>query len=91
MNLANREARQDAPDDLNPEQFANIDDAYYALEASTDVESVNAWFTTSSPRRGRNRSQNGIRSYRCGVACGSVQLADNASGVHIWRACSSGQ
>lgn len=37
---ANRAARQDALNKLDPEEFADIDDDYYALEASTDLDSV---------------------------------------------------
>lgn len=44
---ADREARQDALDDLCPEQFADIDDAYYALEASADLDSAMRGFITS--------------------------------------------
>ena len=35
-----RMARQDALGNLEPEQFANLDDSYYAIEASTDLDSV---------------------------------------------------
>jgi len=37
---ADRAARQDALDNLDPEEFADIDDGYYALEASADLDSV---------------------------------------------------
>ena len=37
---ADRWARQDALEHLDPEQFDNIDDAYYALEASADLDSA---------------------------------------------------
>lgn len=39
---ANREARADSLDGLDPEQFADIDDAYYALEVSADLDSAMA-------------------------------------------------
>lgn len=44
---ADREARQDALHDVDPEQFADIDDAYYALEASTDLDSAMRGFIAS--------------------------------------------
>jgi hypothetical protein len=37
---AGRAARQDALNNLDPEEFADIDDDYYALEASADLDSV---------------------------------------------------
>ena len=37
---ADRAARQDALTNLDPEEFADIDDGYYALEASADLDSV---------------------------------------------------
>jgi len=37
---ADRAARQDALNNLDPEEFADIDDDYYALEASADLDSV---------------------------------------------------
>ena len=44
---ADRWARQDSLDDLDPEQFADIDDAYYALEASADLDSAMRGFIMS--------------------------------------------
>jgi Domain of unknown function (DUF4375) len=44
---ADRRARQDSLDDLDPEQFADIDDAYYALEASADLDSAMRGFIIS--------------------------------------------
>jgi len=35
-----RMARQDALRNLEAEQFADLDDSYYAIEASTDLDSV---------------------------------------------------
>ena len=37
---SDRLARQDALSKLEPEQFAGIDDSYYAVEASADLDSV---------------------------------------------------
>ena len=37
---ADRAARQDALNNLDPEEFADIDDDYHALEASADLDSV---------------------------------------------------
>jgi hypothetical protein len=44
---ADRRARQDSLDDLDPEQFADMDDAYYALEASADLDSAMRGFIIS--------------------------------------------
>jgi Domain of unknown function (DUF4375) len=37
---SDRLARQDALSKLGPEQFADIDDSYYAVEASADLDAV---------------------------------------------------
>ena len=37
---SDRVARQDALSKLGPEQFADVDDSYYAVEASADLDSV---------------------------------------------------
>ena len=37
---SDRVARQDALSKLEPEQFADVDDSYYAVEASADLDSV---------------------------------------------------
>jgi hypothetical protein len=37
-----RRARQDALDDLEPEVFDDLDEAFYALEASTDLDGIMA-------------------------------------------------
>ena len=44
---ADRRARQDSLDDLDPEQFADLDHAYYALEASADLDSAMRGFIMS--------------------------------------------
>jgi hypothetical protein len=69
---ADRRARQDSLDDLDPEQFADIDDAYYALEASADLDSAMRGFieltkTQQKPVTGRP-SARAAYGPRCGSA-----------------------
>jgi hypothetical protein len=40
QDAADRAARQTALEDLDPEQFADIDDDYYAIEASIDLDAA---------------------------------------------------
>jgi len=53
---ADRAARQDALSNLDPEEFADIDDDYYALEASADLDS-SCVHSCNKPGPSRDRSR----------------------------------